>query len=394
MKLNADGLINLEQPLIKVPVEQFKRAFKTSQRHFEKELNLVGTTAEALGKDGNDSQSAEDAVKTLDNMVTRLQSLKRKLKDSKSEEAAIVQRSRSRLDHLNELASIQLYESPVYERWSKARLNRVLVDYMLRQGFFRSAEHLTTTSGIENLVDLDLFSQSRKIETSLRNRSCQECLQWCKENSSSLKKIKSKLEFNLRLQEYIEFVRERRLKDAITYLRKWLTPFNDVYMKEIQLASALLAFNVQTECDRYKMLFDVGRWSQLIDQFRSDNFALNCLTFQPLLLTSLQAGLTALKTPMCYEPSNQNVNCPVCTADLFGVVAEKLPHAHHVNSCLVCKISGSIMNEDNPPMVLPNGNVYSAKALEEAAKKAGGVITCPRTNEQFHLSQARKAFIS
>ncbi|KAJ3220280.1 DNA-directed DNA polymerase gamma mip1 [Dinochytrium kinnereticum] len=347
MKLNADGLTNLEQPLIKVPLEQFKRAFKTSQRHFEKELTLVNSAAEALLEKDADSTSAEDAIKSLDGMVNRLHSLKRKLKDSKSDEAAIVQRSRSRLEHLNELGGMQLYESPGYERWSKTRLNRILVDYMLRQGFFQSADYLTNTSGIE-----------------------------------------SKLEFNLRLQEYIEFVRERKLKDAITYLRKWLTPFNDIYMKEIQLASALLAFNVQTECDRYKMLFDVERWNQLIEQFRADNFALNCLTRQPLLRTSLQAGLTALKTPMCYDASNRNLNCPVCSADLFGAIADKLPNAHHLNSCLVCKISGGIMNEDNSPMVLPNGNVYGAKSLEDMARKAGGVVnSMPQSDKRQDLDR-------
>ncbi|KAJ3103932.1 GID complex subunit containing RING finger motif [Phlyctochytrium planicorne] len=364
MKLGTDGLINLEQPLVKVPLEQFKRTFKTSQRHFEKELSAVGTAADVLGKDaGNLSNNADDAMKALDSIVLRLQSLKRKVSfsiiaesiidlDSKTEESAIAQRSRSRLDHLSELMSVPTYEAPNYDRWSKTRLNRILVDYMLRHGFSSSAEYLASHANIE-----------------------------------------SKLEFNLRLQEYIEMVRERKLKEAISYLRKWLTPFNDVFMKEIQLASGLLAFNLSTECDRYKSMFLESRWTQLIEQFRSDNFALNCLTLQPLLQTSLQAGLTALKTPMCYEPSNQNVNCPVCSADLFGVIAEKLPIAHHVNSCLVCRVSGAIMNEDNPPMVLPNGNVYSLKSLEELSKKTG-VITCPRTNDQFHISQARKAFIS
>ena len=32
--------------------------------------------------------------------------------------------------------------------------------------------------------------------------------------------------------------------------------------------------------------------------------------------------------------------------------------AHCANSRLVCKISGDVMNENNPPMMLPNGYVY------------------------------------
>lgn len=38
------------------------------------------------------------------------------------------------------------------------------------------------------MVDVLLFTQSEKVEEALRNHSCKECLQWCSENRSSLKK--------------------------------------------------------------------------------------------------------------------------------------------------------------------------------------------------------------
>lgn len=40
------------------------------------------------------------------------------------------------------------------------------------------------------MVDIQLFAQSEKIEESLRNHSCKECLAWCSENKSSLRKMK------------------------------------------------------------------------------------------------------------------------------------------------------------------------------------------------------------
>ena len=107
--------------------------------------------------------------------------------------------------------------------------------------------------------------------------------------------------------------------------------------------------------------FDPYRWTLLAHQFRRDNFSLNSLTSLPLLTMSLQAGLSALKTPMCYQSLQKNLNCPVCDGSTFGSLAQCLPNSHHVNSCIVCKISGSLMNEDNPPLALPNGYVYSSK---------------------------------
>ena len=116
-------------------------------------------------------------------------------------------------------------------------------------------------------------------------------------------------------------------------------------------------------------MFDVKRWNSLIVSLKQDIFTLNSLTKQPMLNLTLQAGLTALKTHSCYSTpttssllsstSDRNLNCPVCSKESFGILAESLPNAHHVNSSLVCRISGKLMDESNPPLVLPNGYVYS-----------------------------------
>ena len=37
------------------------------------------------------------------------------------------------------------------------------------------------------------------------------------------------------------------------------------------------------------------------------------------------------------------------------------------------------MDDNNPPMALPNGHVYSQAALRAMAAASGGRVTCPRT---------------
>jgi macrophage erythroblast attacher len=98
----------------------------------------------------------------------------------------------------------------------------------------------------------------------------------------------------------------------------------------------------------------------LVESLKMEVFTLNSLTKQPMLNLTLQAGLTALKTHSCYNEEDKNVNCPVCATASFGILGESLPNAHHVNSSLVCRISGKMMDESNPPLVLPNGYVYSS----------------------------------
>ena len=67
----------------------------------------------------------------------------------------------------------------------------------------------------------------------------------------------------------------------------------------------------------------------------------------------------------------------MCSRSL-NKLAQPLPMAHCANSRLVCKISGDVMNENNPPMMLPNGYVYGynvragGRGLAEGQGQAGG----------------------
>lgn len=77
-----------------------------------------------------------------------------------------------------------------------------------------------------------------------------------------------------------------------------------------------------------------------------------------LLVMRSKDSLTAA-VRQCYKEdgSSKNPDCPVCSKSL-NKLAQPLPMAHCANSRLVCKISGEVMNENNPPMMLPNGYVY------------------------------------
>lgn len=77
----------------------------------------------------------------------------------------------------------------------------------------------------------------------------------------------------------------------------------------------------------------------------------------------------------------------------FQALAEGLPYAKHVHSKLICAVTREIMTDANPPMVLPNGYVYSQKALEQVAARNGGKIVCPRTGSVYSCDEARRAYI-
>lgn|SRR5579859_843579 len=66
--------------------------------------------------------------------------------------------------------------------------------------------------------------------------------------------IQSNLEFDLRVQEFIELVRTSQHLPAIMYYRKHLIPFEKTHQEHIQRAAGLLAFPPDTQVQPYKVI--------------------------------------------------------------------------------------------------------------------------------------------
>ncbi|VDC00119.1 unnamed protein product [Peniophora sp. CBMAI 1063] len=388
-KVQTEGVLLFEQPFVKVPFENYRKVFRTSQRSVEKEFGGVQTLAKQAA-----SASTEDALTSLDSMLGKMQGLKRKLSEIQVTAGSSTQAvMKDRLQHIGIAESLELADDPRYARWEETRLDRWLVDWLLRNGKEATAVDIAHEKGIESLVDIELFMEIKRIEDALRHHSCAEALAWCNENKAALRKAKSTLEFDLRLQEFIELARARKRPEAITYSRRYLHSWQDTHLPQITQAAALLAIPPTTTCPPYKRLYDVGRWDELVRKLRLTLFNLNSLPSEPLLHLALYAGLSSLKLRTCYDHASKNVDCPVCDPSL-GNLAEEVPFSHHVNSTIVCRISGKIMNEDNPPMAFPGGYVYSREALVEMAARNDGQVICPRSGERCDFSSLKKVFVS
>ncbi len=75
-----------------------------------------------------------------------------------------------------------------------------------------------------------------------------------------------------------------------------------------------------------------------------------------------QSGLMGLKTSFCLHEKSKNLTCPSCNDEIkrLGI---SLPSSQHPVSALFCRITNEKMDETNPPMALPNGQVYSEKVF-------------------------------
>lgn len=375
--------LKLEHQFLRVPFEHYKKTIRANHRVVEKEMSaVISGVSDAAGSD----LSPDDAVNHLNSLVSRLQGLKRKLEEGNRAENLQAQKCRVRIEHLESADAENMSE------WNTTRLKRILVDYMLRMSYYDTAGKLSECSNLQDLVDIDVFQEAKKVIDALQNKDAAPALAWCADNKSRLKKSKSKLEFQLRLQEFIELVRAESNLRAIAYAKKYLAPWAGNHMKELQEVTALLAFKRDTPCAKYKVLFEPKQWDYLVDHFKQEFCKLYGMTLEPLLNIYLQAGLSALKTPYCYEDDCTKED-PL-SQEAFRTLALPLPYSKQHHSKLVCYITKELMDTENPPQVLPNGYVYSTKALEEMAKKNNGRIICPRTGLVCSYTELVKAYIS
>ncbi|KAJ5541964.1 hypothetical protein N7535_004383 [Penicillium sp. DV-2018c] len=407
-KLNPESHIILDQPLLRLPQELARKNFKSVQRAVEREKEyVIPALKDTANASLSNAQSPDQTLAALDAMISRMQGLKRKMETLQKEEKEIHKQSRKRIQHLQTMHQIPSLADVKYDQWSRVRLDRLLVDHMLRSGYSESAKQLAQEKKIEDLVDLGVFTQCQRVVESLKRGETKEALQWCGENKAALKKSKlltdrvvvlqHNLEFELRLQQYIEMVRTQdksKKIEAIIHAKKYLISSQQPENSEIMRAAGLLVFTQDTRAEPYKTLFALDRWRYLSDLFVQTHHELLSLPSQPLLHIALSAGLSALKTPLChsaYTSSSSNSQststsvCPICSTEL-NELARKMPYAHHSKSYV-----------ESDPIVLPNGRVYGKQRLIDISTKIGSVeagkVKDPTTGEIFSENEMKKVYI-
>ncbi|KAF3049400.1 GID complex subunit containing RING finger motif [Didymella keratinophila] len=420
-KLNAESHLLLDQPLLRMPYELSRRNFKNAQRLIEHSTTSFTSSLQSTTKAASKTDDPTQTLESLDAMITKVQGLKRKLSNLKEEEGKLHKAAKARLQHLQDLHQVQSLVDVKYDEWSRVRLSRLLVDYLLREGYADSAACLARTKGIEDLVDVDALVACHKIERSLsEGQSTTLALEWCKEHGKELKKGGSMLEFELRLQQYIEMVRaghesgvsgmedvfregvrigegggEAKLMEARAHAKKYLSGSGDLEL--LGRAAGLLAYRPWDEVEPYASLYSPNRWTSLATLFLTTHHTLYSLPPRPLLHIALSAGLSALKTPACHSaftPSSTNNSnatstvCPICSTEL-NELARNVPYAHHTKSIV-----------ENDPVVLPNGRIYGSERLRVFNEKVGterGWVRDPvgggTKEELYRESEVRRVFV-
>uniref|UniRef100_A0A914DQ16 E3 ubiquitin-protein transferase MAEA n=1 Tax=Acrobeloides nanus TaxID=290746 RepID=A0A914DQ16_9BILA len=324
-----------------------------------------------------------DQINTL---VQRLNQFEEEFDKYTQEEIECVKSLQERTDYLKQGLNQQPNE---VEFFRKQRLNRFVIDHLLRAGYFETAQKLTEYSGLEAFNNAQVFHVAKQVEQSLSQGDLSIVLAWITENRSKLHRLDSDFETEIRIQQCIELIKNGRRMDAIAYMRKYFQnlPENKWKNHSLMQLMGLIGFGIDAQFEVYKRLVSEERWAYLVERFRMEHARIFQLSSQSAFSACLQAGITAHKTPNCKKDPDSK--CIVCS-ELFDL-AEGLPYAHASNSRLICAYSGDPLNEQNQPLILPNGRVYGENTIKKLSKD--GKFECPRTNEVFSLKEISRIFV-
>ncbi|WBW75203.1 GID complex subunit Gid9 [Schizosaccharomyces osmophilus] len=402
MSFSLEQQFMLEKPGILLSFEQLRLNFKLELRQLEHESHAMSSTLTALLQE---SIPIESKVQEIDSLVSRNRNLKKKMVQLREAEEMHIQRTRLRLQFINTLSQIEDLDSPEYLDWSRTRLNRLIADYMLANGYHDSAIKLCKNSDLFEMVDIDIYKRYQQILDSILRRELKEVLAWCAEHRSILKKISSTLELEIRIQRFVELVKSNKKVQAINFAKTYFGNWTKTHAGRLQQVAALLAIPYSTKISRYNEYLSDQRWDFLASLFSKTFSQVNCLSSVSILHIAIAAGLSSLKTPSCYNyedahnshsfQSSAIRQCPVCTPNL-SVLAQSLPYAHVTQSVIVDSLTGARLDSDNRPVALPNGHVYGIKSLiawNEVNGTQEGYLKDPFSGKDYPSELLRKVYV-
>jgi len=134
---------------------------------------------------------------------------------------------------------------------NKTFMNRLVLDYLVIEGYKDAAEAFARESGVAPEVDLDTISDRMSIRESVQRGDVEAAVARVNELDPTILRGNSQLAFHLRQQQLIEIIREGRIEDALVFAQQELAPAgeqNPAFLEELERTMALLAFEDSATC--------------------------------------------------------------------------------------------------------------------------------------------------
>ncbi|KAI0304803.1 CTLH/CRA C-terminal to lish motif domain-containing protein [Russula brevipes] len=128
---------------------------------------------------------------------------------------------------------------------SKADLNRLVMDYLVIEGYKSAAEEFSTEAGVQPAVDFASIESRRNIREALNRGDVQEAITRVNDLNPEILDTNPALYFHLQQQKLIEYIRQGKITEALRFAQEELAPRGEEspeFLAELERTMALLAF--------------------------------------------------------------------------------------------------------------------------------------------------------
>ncbi|KND01575.1 uncharacterized protein SPPG_09111 [Spizellomyces punctatus DAOM BR117] len=128
---------------------------------------------------------------------------------------------------------------------SKQDLNKLIMNYLVIEGYKDAAEKFSRESGLQPGIDLASIEDRMNIRNAIQSGDIEDAIERVNDLDPEILDTNPKLYFHLQQQRLIEFIRDGRVGEAIEFAQEELAPRgeeNPEFLEDLERTMALLAF--------------------------------------------------------------------------------------------------------------------------------------------------------
>lgn len=265
-----------------------------------------------------------------------------------------------KLDKLKDLVirnteTLKDLEREVVERSNVDPTKFLVVEHFNHLGEFSTADYLALKLGVPH--DQDFYKMILGIKRELENKNFIPALEFCKDYRLLFRN--NSFETKLKIYRFVNLCRDGNSQKALAYLMAELKKNTEAVRKFLPLLIDSKILDVED--------------STLVEDFYGAMLEVFRLGKTTRLSDRVEYGMMAFKTQECFK--ERNTKCPTCCPEL--VLREEIPYNRHEQSIILCRGSGTELDDVNQPHAYDNGHVYG----NEYIKKKNNLVVCPKTGK-------------
>lgn len=369
-------------------------------------------TQEVIDKVGREIESVVMKLQSIDNATDSAdqKSLFKELRSKLSEVAPVEQLEGSQKElniglskytkFLEKHFNPDISKAYRHVDFDVSTINQIIATHFYRQGLFDLGDCFVHEAANEPSAAVAVaslkasFLEMYRILDAMNADNLEPALSWAASQSERLLQNGSSLELKLHQLQFVEILKKGGRSEALSYARKYLSPFASVHRVEIQKLMACLLWVGRLDQSPYGsdefMFPSTTHWNKITEELTQQFCSLLGQSYESPLTVAITAGVQGLPTLLKLASVMAATKKQEWQAMKQLPVPVDLGREFQFHSIFVCPVLREQGSEENPPMLMPCGHVLSKQSIVKLSKSSSRPFKCPYCPLEANVAQCRQ----